>query len=114
MPLWFHRPDDELFAFAGVWAEYTPRGAEPIHSCAIVTCAPNELMRPIHDRMPVILDPAMEALWLDPDADEDEIRGLLVPVPDDALLAQEVGDLVSNVREDGPQLIEPRAETTLF
>jgi hypothetical protein len=35
-------------------------------------------------------------------------------VPDDALLAQEVGDLVSNVREDGPQLIEPRAETTLF
>ena len=114
VPLWFHRPDDELFAFAGVWAEYTPRGAEPIHSCAIVTCAPNELMRPIHDRMPVILDPAMEALWLDPDADEDEIRGLLVPVPDDALLAQEVGDLVSNVREDGPQLIEPRAETTLF
>ncbi|MGH8881722.1 MAG: SOS response-associated peptidase [Stackebrandtia sp.] len=114
-PLWFSRPDGELFAFAGVWAELRRRGSDDVlHSCAIVTCPPNELMRPIHDRMPVILDPAMEALWLDPDADEDEMRGLLVPVPDDALLAQEVGDLVSNVREDGPQLTEPRAETTLF
>ena len=114
MPLWFHRPDDELFAFAGVWAEYTPRGGEPIHSCAIVTCAPNELMRPIHDRMPVILDPGVEDLWLQPDADLEELLELLAPAPEDALAAREVGDLVSNVREDGPALIEPRAETTLF
>jgi putative SOS response-associated peptidase YedK len=114
VPLWFHRPDDELFAFAGIWAEYTPRGGDPVTSCAIVTCAPNELMRPIHDRMPVILDPEVEATWLDPDADLEVVAGLLLPAPADALEAREVGDLVSNVREDGPALIEPRAEATLF
>jgi putative SOS response-associated peptidase YedK len=114
VPLWFHRSDDELFAFAGVWAEYHPRDGDPVTSCAIVTCPPNELMRPIHDRMPVILDPAAEAAWLDPDAGEDDLLGLLVPAPAGALAAREVGDLVSNVREDGPALIEPRAEATLF
>lgn len=114
VPLWFHRPDDELFAFAGIWAEYVPRGGEPVVSCAIVTCPPNGLMRPIHDRMPVILDPANEAAWLDPSADPDDLLSLLAPPPDDALEAREVGDLVSNVREEGPELIAPRAETSLF
>jgi len=114
VPLWFHRPDDELFAFAGVWAEYRPRGGEPIHSCAIVTCAPNELMRPIHDRMPVILDPGVEAAWLDPGAEAKDLMRLLAPPPEDALDAREVADLVSNVREDGPELIAPRSEATLF
>jgi putative SOS response-associated peptidase YedK len=114
VPLWFHRPDDELFAFAGIWAEYKPRGGEPIHSCAIVTCAPNELMRPIHDRMPVVLDPAVEAAWLDPDAEAGDLLELLVPAAEDALDAREVSDLVSNVREDGPTLIAPRSEATLF
>ena len=79
-----------------------------------MTCAPNELMRPIHDRMPVVLDPGVEATWLDPDADPDALLGLLVPAAEDALVAREVGDLVSNVREDGPELIEPRVEATLF
>ena len=87
---------------------------EAVTSCAIVTCAPNELMRPIHDRMPVILEPEVEATWLDPDADLDVVTGLLVPAPADTLEAREVGDLVSNVREDGPALIEPRVEATLF
>ena len=50
-----HLPDDELFAFAGIWASYERNGGERRASCAIVTSQPNELMRPIHDRMPVIL-----------------------------------------------------------
>jgi len=113
VPLWFHLPDDELFAFAGVWAEYTPRGGEAVHSCAIVTCAPNELMRPIHDRMPVILPREAEAEWLSPDASPDDLARLMSPFRD-GLEIREVSDLVNNVREDGPALIEPRAEATLF
>lgn len=110
-PLWFSRPDGDLFAFAGVWAQLRRRGSdEVLHSCAIVTCPPNGLMRPIHDRMPVILDPAAESDWLDPDRAPGELLELLVPAPDDALVTREVSDLVNNVREDGPALIEPREE----
>lgn len=114
VPLWFHRPDDDLFSFAGIWAEYTPRDGEPIHSCAIITTRPNGLMGPVHDRMPVILDPGSEAAWIDPGTEPEDLLSLLAPPPDDALAAREVNDLVSNVRENGPALIEPRAATTLF
>ena len=114
VPIWAHRPDDELFAFAGVWAEYeSRRGEEPIVSCAIVTCAPNEAMSLIHDRMPVILERGLESTWLDADKDPEELSRLLVPSGEE-LETREVGDLVSSVREDGPALIEPRAATTLF
>jgi putative SOS response-associated peptidase YedK len=110
-PLWFSRPDGDLFAFAGIWAELRRRGSdEVLHSCAIVTCPPNGLMRPIHDRMPVILDPAAEGDWLNPDRAPDGLLELLVPAPDDALVTREVPDLVNNVREEGPALIEPREE----
>ena len=110
-PVWLTRPDAELFAFAGVWAELKRRGSdEVLHSCAIVTCPPNELIRPIHDRMPVILDPGTEAAWLDPSGSLEDLLGLLVPAPETALVAHEVGDLVNDVRKDGPELIEPREE----
>ena len=80
-----------------------------LHSCAIVTCPPNELMRPIHDRMPVPR-PRRRGAWLDPDSAADDRLDLLVPAPDDALVAREVSDLVNDVRKDGPALIEPREE----
>jgi len=115
-PVWLSREDGDLFAFAGLWAELRRNESdELLHSCTIVTTEPNELIRPIHDRMPVVLDPDVEAAWLDPDADTDELLGLLVPAADDLLVAREVPDLVNDVREDGPALIEPREEpSTLF
>ena len=110
-PVWLARPDNELFAFAGLWASLQRKGSdEVLHSCTIVTTDPNSLIRPIHDRMPVILDPAVEALWLDPDADPEELLRLLAPAADDSLVAREVGDYVNDVRRDGPELIEPREE----
>lgn len=112
-PVWVHRPDDELFAFAGLWARYEPRGQEPITSCAIVTCSPNELMRTIHDRMPVILPRRLEDGWLSPETGTAELIRMLAPATDE-LEAREVSDLVSNVREDGPGLIAPRNAATLF
>lgn len=113
-PVWLSRPDAELFAFAGIWAELgrtDSSGSDAaLHSCAIVTCGPNGLIRPIHDRMPVILDPDAETTWLDPEQSPDDLARLLAPAPDGLLVAREVGDLVNNVREDGPTLIEPREE----
>jgi putative SOS response-associated peptidase YedK len=110
-PIWLSRPDGDLFAFAGIWATLPSRdkSAELLHSCAIVTCEPNGLIKPIHDRMPVVLQPDVEASWLDPQLDEEELLALLAPAPEDALLAREVGDFVNDVRDDGPHLIERRA-----
>ena len=87
-----------------------PGSDDPLHSCAIVTCAPNELIRPIHDRMPAILAPEAEAAWLDPESDPAKALGLLEPAPSEALTLREVSDAVNDVRDDGPHLIAPREE----
>ena len=115
-PVWISLADGELFAFAGIWAALSSGdGAGDLHSCAIVTCEPNELIRPIHDRMPVVLMPDAEARWLEPDAREEELASLLVPAPEDLLVVREVVDAVNDVREDGPYLLEPReAQPQLF
>ena len=108
-PIWVSRPDGDLFAFAGVWAALQARdGSGDLHSCAIVTCEPNELIRPIHDRMPVILSPTHEARWLEPDLAEGDLLSLLGPAPEELLVVREVIDAVNDVREDGPHLLEPR------
>jgi putative SOS response-associated peptidase YedK len=110
-PLWFSLAEGGLFAFAGIWAGLPERSGDGVlHSCAIVTTEPNRLVRPIHDRMPVVLAPDAEEAWLDPAAEPGDLLDLLAPAPDDLLVAREVGDHVNSVREDGPHLIEPREE----
>ena len=115
-PVWISREDGDLFAFAGIWAALPARdGTGELHSCAIVTCDPNELVRPIHDRMPVVLPPDVEGAWLDPEVDEDELRLMLAPAPEGLLTVREVIDSVNDVRDDGPHLLDPRpAEPQLF
>jgi putative SOS response-associated peptidase YedK len=104
-PVWITRPDREPFAFAGLWA--VARGADDstLHSCAIVTCEPGDVVAPIHDRMPVILPAEAESAWLDPQAGAGDLLDLLVPTDD--LTVTEVSDAVNDVRQDGPALIEP-------
>jgi putative SOS response-associated peptidase YedK len=104
-PVWITRPTREPFAFAGLWARAARQDGSSVHSCAIVTCAPGEMVAPIHDRMPVILDAEAEAAWLDPAAGPAELIELLVPT--DELEVTEVSDAVNDVRQDGPELIEP-------
>lgn len=106
-PVWISRPDRDLFAFAGIWASLEVDGGEELHSCSIVTCEPNRLLRPIHDRMPVILAPEAEAAWLDVESDPAAIADLLRPPPEDLLEARDVNDAVSSVSEDGPHLLDP-------
>jgi putative SOS response-associated peptidase YedK len=106
-PIWISRPDGGLFAFAGIWASLDREGEEPLHSCSIVTCEPNRLLRPIHDRMPVVLTADAEASWLDPDLDLAELEPLLRPAPEEMLRLREVGDAVNDVRADGPELLDP-------
>jgi putative SOS response-associated peptidase YedK len=107
-PFWISRADGDLFAFAGIWAVLPARdGSGDLHSCAIVTCDPNELIRPIHDRMPVVLNPELEGRWLDPEASEEDLLSALVPAPEGLLVVREVGEGVNDVRDEGPHLVEP-------
>jgi putative SOS response-associated peptidase YedK len=104
-PVWITRPSREPFAFAGLWAKASRADGNAVHSCAIVTCKPGEMVAPIHDRMPVILEQEAESTWLDPGADQAELLSLLAPT--DELTVTEVSDAVNDVRQDGPALIEP-------
>lgn len=108
-----HR-DGSLLAFAGLWELWRPPDqpdAEPIRSCVIITTSANELIAPLHDRMPVVLPPRQWERWLDP-ANEDlaVIQGLLVPAPADEFEAYPVSTRVNGVANEGPELIAPLPE----
>ena len=99
----------EPFAFAGLWEHWPLPGkaGEPFNSCTIITTTPNELIEPIHDRMPVILSKDAEAMWLDPDVPQDAALSLLKPFPANSMMMYEVSSAVGNVRNKGPELIQP-------
>ena len=101
-----------MWAFAGLWERWQgPDG--PVESCAILTTAANELVRPVHDRMPAILPRQHWAAWLDPTLQEaGELVPLLRPYPADAMRTYPVGALVSNPRNDGPECLAQAQEVT--
>lgn len=104
-PVWITRPDRGPFAFAGLWAGARGENGALLHSCAIVTCPPGEILATIHDRMPVILEADVEAAWLRFDTEPSELLSLLGPTEE--LQVTEVCDAVNDVREDGPHLLAP-------
>jgi hypothetical protein len=65
-PFYIHMKRGKLFAFAGLWDRWTPPAGEAVESCIILTTDANELNRPIHNRMPVMVDPNDYKQWLDP------------------------------------------------
>lgn len=111
-PFYIHRPDDRPFAFAGLWETWTSNPASTgdpplaIESCTIVTTSANATLRPLHDRMPVILAPVDYALWLDPASqDAAALQHLLAPCGDDELVAEPVSTHVNRVANDDPRCI---------
>jgi putative SOS response-associated peptidase YedK len=103
-PYYIRLKDGAPFGFAGLWTP--PHLAPP--TCTIITTTPNELCAPIHNRMPAILDPEDEALWLEPGPIAPErVLSCLRPFPSERMEAAPVSSLVSSPSNDGPQLIEP-------
>jgi putative SOS response-associated peptidase YedK len=108
VPQFIHLKTGKPFAFAGLWDEWrSPDGSE-IRSCTIVTTAPNTLMAAIHDRMPVILDPADYAEWIDKAVREPEsINHLIKAFPAELMQAYPISTLVNSPANDRPELILP-------
>lgn len=98
-----------IFAMAGLWERWTdPETNEEVRTCTIVTTEGNELMQPIHDRMPVILPEDRWDLWLDRSVDDKEVlQELLVPYPADQMQERAVSRAVGNVKNRGPEVQDP-------
>ncbi len=99
------------FAMAGLWEAW--RGsAGPLETFTILTTRPNEVVAPLHDRMPVIVSPESFPLWLDPELQDPEIlSSLLVPAPAAELEAYPVSTLVNNPANDDPHCMQPLPRT---
>ena len=105
-PLWIHRADGKLILFAGLYEDWFPEKDKPETTFTIITCEPNAVTRPIHNRMPVILGERAADDWMNPgEADPLSLKRLLIPAADDVLLAQPASPLANSVRNDGPELL---------
>lgn len=90
-PYRFSVGDDEIFAFAGLYETWRQPTGELLYTYTIITTTPNELVAPVHNRMPVILPRDAEAMWIDPGfEDTDHLQALLAPYPADAMQMQPV------------------------
>jgi putative SOS response-associated peptidase YedK len=108
-PVYIRMASGEPFAFAGLWEIWRP-DESPVYSCTIITTEPNELVAPIHNRMPVILPRTAYDLWLDPAEQEPgAFQELLGPYPADEMLAYPVSRTVNSPANDNPTCIVPAA-----
>lgn len=113
-PFWIRLDTEAPFAFAGLWDRWTGE-SESLESCTLLTTEANEVLRPLHDRMPVILDPLNFETWIDPDTSHRELESLLVPYPSESMTFHPVSTHVNHVGHDDPGCIAPiRSQTDLF
>jgi putative SOS response-associated peptidase YedK len=114
-PYHIHLRDGRPFAFAGLWERWD-KGEQPIESCTILTTEANTTVRPIHERMPVILDPSGHVDWLNAAAAHGEdALDVLRPCPAEQLTAVAVGSRVNSPRNNDAECLKPvEAPTVLF
>ncbi|QSJ14488.1 SOS response-associated peptidase [Nostoc sp. UHCC 0702] len=107
-PFYFRLQDGQPFGFAGLWSTWRSPAQEEIVSCTILTTAANELLQPIHDRMPVIIAPQDYNLWLDTQVQTPEaLQQLLLPYAAEAMKAYPVSTLVNNSQHNSSECIIP-------
>lgn len=110
VPMFIHIPEQELFAFAGLWDEWRSPEGEVLRTCTIITTAANETMAPVHDRMPIIVRPEHESLWLDVSVKGvKELEPVLEPWPNEGFEMYPVSSAVNSPSIDRPELLERAA-----
>jgi putative SOS response-associated peptidase YedK len=110
-PFCFRLRGDHVFAFAGLWEHWQDPAGNPLETCTILTTQANDLVRPIHERMPVILPSLHFAEWLSPDLqDPGRLLALLGPCPAEDMRAYPVSAWVSNPRHEDARCLAPLGE----
>jgi putative SOS response-associated peptidase YedK len=113
IPMYIHMKDGHPFAFAGLWETWQDPDGKLLKTCTIITTHANDILKPIHNRMPVILPPEAVLDWLDPhDRPAEELLPWLKPYPAEEMEAYPVSRGVNNVKNDSPDFIRkaPQAE----
>ena len=105
-PMYIALKSGAPFAFAGLWESWHSPEGQHIQSCTIITTEPNDLMAPIHNRMPVILPANAYDLWLDP-AERTDLQALLLPYSAQEMTAHPVSTLVNSPINDTPDCLKP-------
>lgn len=105
IPVWFHHEEEATVAFAGIWSAERADDAD-IDACAVITCAANELVTPIHQRMPVILPSEAYDDWLNPETDAGTLLAMLQPVEWPDVSCHPVSTDVNRAANDYPALVE--------
>ena len=107
-PYYFKREDGKPFAFAGLWEFWRSPENEEVRSCTIITCAANELVKPVHERMPVMLSGDALWAWLG-NRPSPELQALLRPYSPEEMVRFPVAPLVNRPELDSPELVLPVA-----
>ena len=112
-PYHLRMADGSVFAMAGLWQRWRSPEGQVVQTCTILTTMANEVVAPLHDRMPVILPKAQVERWLNPDLKSaDDLRSALVPFPAESMVAVPISRRVNDVGHDDPdclQEVEPPA-----
>ncbi|MCS6903066.1 MAG: SOS response-associated peptidase [Candidatus Bipolaricaulota bacterium] len=107
-PIYVRLKSQEPFGFAGLWETWNSPDGQTVKTCTIVTTEPNELIKPIHQRMPVIVPRDFEELWLDPSSKaRAELERVLRPYRAEELELFDVSSAVNSPTHDGPECIAP-------
>ncbi|MBW2484724.1 MAG: SOS response-associated peptidase [Deltaproteobacteria bacterium] len=106
-PYFVHMKNGAVFGFAGLWESWTSPGGSIVESCTIITTSANDLVRKIHDRMPVILHPQKYAAWLNQESWENSLQPLLVPYPASEMESYRVSSEVNNPKNNIPACLQP-------
>jgi putative SOS response-associated peptidase YedK len=108
-PYFIGLKDQDPFAFAGLWEHWKDPEGDAVETSALITTDANDIVRPIHDRMPVILQPKDYEAWLDlENQDTMALQRLLQPYPGEAMMAYPVSSFVNNPRNEASRCMDPQ------
>ena len=106
-PFFVHMKNGAVFGFAGLWESWNSPEGSTVESCTIITTSANDLVRKIHDRMPVILQPDTYEAWLQDSTKIETLQQLLMPYSADEMETYRVSSEVNSPKHDTMECIRP-------
>ena len=116
-PYFIHLPEQEVFAFAGLWEIWNSSEGDQVWTCTILTTQANKKISSLHHRMPVILDKEARDIWLDKGSDAEELKTLFQSYDGNKMDYYPVSKAVNHVKNDNPTLVErdePPKQQSMF